>query len=151
MVIAWPQIDRLLECSSCFFEAKTMNEWIIFNITLRYTCLSGNNKNSNLQFWNTSVSDHCCLHCNGVVYKPNSIIATIQHHDKCQTVETSICRTLPGKKRIWMSLLSCYPLIINRLLLQIKEKELLKLRSNTKNAAMMLQVLCLLWIFLKLN
>ena len=46
--------------------------------------------------WNTSVSDHCCHHCDGVVYKADTIIDTIQHEDECQTVETSVCRILPG-------------------------------------------------------
>ena len=46
--------------------------------------------------WNISVSDHCCQHCDGVVYKADSVIETVLHEDKCETVETSICRILPG-------------------------------------------------------
>ena len=46
--------------------------------------------------WNTSVSDHCCHHCDGVVHKADSVIDTIHHEDKCQTIETSVCRILPG-------------------------------------------------------
>ena len=46
--------------------------------------------------WNTSVSDHCCHHCDGVVYKADAVIDTIQHKDECQTIETSVCRTIPG-------------------------------------------------------
>ena len=46
--------------------------------------------------WNTSVSDHCCHHCDGVVYKADSVIDAIHHEDKCQTIETLVCRILPG-------------------------------------------------------
>ena len=48
--------------------------------------------------WSTSVSDHCCQNCNGVVYKADSVIDTIHHEDKCRTIETSVCRILPGRK-----------------------------------------------------
>ena len=46
--------------------------------------------------WNVSVSDHCCQHCDGVVYKADSVIETVFHQDECETVESSICRILPG-------------------------------------------------------
>ena len=46
--------------------------------------------------WNTSVSDHCCHNCDDVVYKADAVIDTIHHKDDCQTVETSVCRILPG-------------------------------------------------------
>ena len=46
--------------------------------------------------WNTSVSDHCCRNCDGVVHKADSVIDTIHHEDECQTIETSVCRILPG-------------------------------------------------------
>ena len=42
------------------------------------------------------MSDHCCQDCDGVVYKADSVIETVLHQDKCETVETSICRILPG-------------------------------------------------------
>jgi len=61
-----------------------------------YTCiLSGHHLNVNLFSWVGSVSDRCCQHCDGVVYKPDSVMETIQIEDKCQTVETSVCRILP--------------------------------------------------------
>ena len=46
--------------------------------------------------WNVSVSDHCCLHCDDVVYKADTVIDTIQYEDDCKTTETTICRILPG-------------------------------------------------------
>ena len=47
--------------------------------------------------WNTSVSDGCCESCDGVVYKADSVINTIQYEDECDTVETSVCMLLPGE------------------------------------------------------
>ena len=46
--------------------------------------------------WNTSVLDNCCHHCDGVVYKADAVMDTIHHKDECQTMETSVCRILPG-------------------------------------------------------
>ena len=45
---------------------------------------------------NEPESDHCGQHCDGVVYKADFVIETVLHQDKCETVETSICRILPG-------------------------------------------------------
>ena len=69
----------------------------------RYTCVfSGRHHNVNLFSWHASLSDRCCEHCDGVVYKPDSIIETKQSEDKCQTVETSVCRVIPGiEKHLW--------------------------------------------------
>ena len=47
--------------------------------------------------WNTTVSDHCCLACDGTVYKADSVIEEKSHEDECQSVETSICRRIPGR------------------------------------------------------
>ena len=46
--------------------------------------------------WKTSVSDHCCLDCTNTVYKADTIIDTIELEDGCSSVETQICRKLPG-------------------------------------------------------
>ena len=63
----------------------------------RYTCIfSGRHHNVNLFSWLASVSARCCQNCDGVVYKPDSVMETKQREDKCQTVETSVCRILPG-------------------------------------------------------
>ena len=46
--------------------------------------------------WNVSVSEHCCQHCDGVIFKADTVIETKQHEDECRTLETSVCRVLPG-------------------------------------------------------
>ena len=46
--------------------------------------------------WNVSVSDHCCLHCDDVVYKADTVIDTIHYEDECRTTETTVCRIIPG-------------------------------------------------------
>ena len=61
-----------------------------------YTC----NMFETYLMWNTSVSDRCCHHCDGVVYKADSVIDTVQHDDECQTVETLVCRILTGMPSI---------------------------------------------------
>ena len=53
--------------------------------------------------WNVSASEHCCQHCDGVVFKPDSVMETKQREDRCQTVETSVCRVLPGQVLISIS------------------------------------------------
>ena len=64
---------------------------------LRYNCNKFDDFTGGiLLMWNTSVSDHCCHHCDGVVYKADVVMDTIHHEDECQTVETSVCRILPG-------------------------------------------------------
>ena len=63
----------------------------------RYTCtFIDQHIDDKFFMWNVSVSDHCCQHCDGVVYKADSVIETVLHQDKCETIETSICRMLPG-------------------------------------------------------
>ena len=54
-------------------------------------------KGGSLLKWNTSVSDHCCHHCDGVVYKADAVIDTTHHEDECKTVGTTVCRILPGR------------------------------------------------------
>merc|ERR1719450_226061 len=62
-----------------------------------YTCNNfGTFQNNNLLFWNTTVSDTCCLSCDGTVYKADEVIDVIENDDECQSIETSICRILPG-------------------------------------------------------
>merc|ERR1712198_53517 len=59
----------------------------------RYTCqYVGNFIDTNWYFWNKTVSEHCCLHCDGTVYKSNSIIDTTVEDDDCGTIKTSACR-----------------------------------------------------------
>ena len=42
----------------------------------------------NYYFWNRTVSDSCCLHCDGTVYKADTVIDTIETEDECETVKT---------------------------------------------------------------
>ena len=44
-----------------------------------------------------SVSEHCCLHCDGTVYKADTVIDTIEAQNDsatCHTVETSVCKII---------------------------------------------------------
>ena len=64
--------------------------------------------------WNTTVSDHCCIGCDGTVYKTDSVIEETSHNDECVSVETSICRRIPGKyllELVNMSEVSCHDCI----------------------------------------
>ena len=47
-------------------------------------------------YWNTTVSDNCCLYCNNTVYKADTVIDTTQLEDKCESEETHVCRKIPG-------------------------------------------------------
>ena len=47
-------------------------------------------------FWNTTVSDNCCLYCNNTVYKADTVIDTTKLEDKCESEETHVCRKIPG-------------------------------------------------------
>ena len=50
-------------------------------------------------YWNTTVSDNCCLYCNNTVYKADTVIDTTQLEDKCESEETHVCRKIPGIMR----------------------------------------------------
>merc|ERR1719450_154062 len=63
---------------------------------LLYTCTFITSfQNKTLYFWNTTVSDQCCLHCNGTVFKSDSLIDKVYLQDECKTIESSFCRILP--------------------------------------------------------
>jgi len=47
-------------------------------------------------YWNMSVSEHCCLHCDGTVYKADTVIETVVEKDECGTTKTSVCRKNDG-------------------------------------------------------
>ena len=51
---------------------------------------------STLLYWKTSVSDHCCLACTNTAYKADTVIETIEFDDDCKSIETQVCRKLPG-------------------------------------------------------
>ena len=72
---------------------------ILFTILIvsSYKCTNIDDiRGKSLFYWNISVSDNCCQDCDGVVYKANSVIDTIQHENKCKTTETLVCKILPG-------------------------------------------------------
>ena len=60
----------------------------------RYRCTYLNK--TKVLYWKTSVSDHCCLACTNTVYKAGTVIETTELDDKCKSIETQVCRKLPG-------------------------------------------------------
>ena len=111
---------------------KRLKQWYIYHFS--YTCNKFENlKGASLLMWNTSVSDHCCHHCDGVVYKADAVIDTIHHKDECQTVETSVCRTIPG---LLFNLLSFKQYAFLKVLTKLQKK----LNFHIRIAVMMKQV-----------
>ena len=49
-----------------------------------------------LFYWNITVSESCCVTCNGTVVPEDTIIQTENLDDECMTVKTSSCRNIPG-------------------------------------------------------
>ena len=90
---------KYLPAVNVWCKLSKIQEYKYLSETLfRYTCNKFDDFTGGiLLMWNTSVSDRCCQSCDGVVYKADSVIATIDHEDECQTVETSVCRILPGE------------------------------------------------------
>ena len=39
-----------------------------------------------------TISEHCCLHCDGTVYKSDTVIETIVEEDLCGTIKSSVCK-----------------------------------------------------------
>ena len=59
----------------------------------RYECINfGELNEQKYYFWNKSISEHCCLHCDGTVYKADTIIESVVEKDECGTIKTSVCR-----------------------------------------------------------
>ena len=55
----------------------------------RYQCAYlADIKGTDLYFWNKTVSDHCCLHCDGTVYRANTEIETTVLDNDCNTIQT---------------------------------------------------------------
>ena len=46
-----------------------------------------------------TVSERCCLHCDGTVYKADSEIETIVKNDECGTIETAVCKLNVDEKK----------------------------------------------------
>merc|ERR1719312_2472014 len=64
---------------------------------LEYKCTYFHN--TKILYWKTSVSDHCCLACTNTTYKADTVIETIELDDKCKSIETQVCRKLPGHEK----------------------------------------------------
>ena len=59
----------------------------------RYECVPSAKFNGKEYFyWNMTISEHCCLHCDGTVYKSDSVIESVVAKDECGTTKTSVCR-----------------------------------------------------------
>ena len=88
--IYWPPAASVYGKSKLFCK--------ILRLYARHTCLLLNaSEHSNVKyFWNTTVSPECCLHCDDTVYTPESIMEVQTIDDECQSVETSICKKIPG-------------------------------------------------------
>jgi len=64
---------------------------------IRYECVPLVEWNKHIYYyWNMSVSEHCCLHCDGTVYKADTVIETVVEKDECGTTKTSVCRKNDG-------------------------------------------------------
>jgi len=64
---------------------------------IRYECINfGELNEQKYYFWNKSISEHCCLHCDGTVYKADTIIETVVEKDECGTIKTAVCRKNDG-------------------------------------------------------
>ena len=61
-----------------------------------------------LYYWNTTVSESCCVTCNGTVVPENTEIETEKMDDDCQTIKTSVCRTLPGLICVFSNFKQCH-------------------------------------------
>jgi len=60
---------------------------------IRYECVPSAKFNGKEYFyWNMTISEHCCLHCDGTVYKSDSVIESVVAKDECGTTKTSVCR-----------------------------------------------------------
>ena len=100
----------------------------------RYTCqIFDKNIESTLFKWNTSVSSRCCHHCDGVIYKADTVIDTVQTNDECKTTETLTCRILPSK------FIKTIKIYIQYLTFQIKSLQLCKVNIITSTVALMIQ------------
>ena len=87
----------LLDCWRPSYFMYSLNLFTCPHTYFSYTCVYVDTyRDQKLFQWNVSVSDHCCLHCDDVVYKADTVIDTIQYEDECKTTETTVCRTIPG-------------------------------------------------------
>jgi len=60
---------------------------------IRYRCdYLGSINDKRFFYWNKTVSDHCCLYCDGTVHKADTTIETVVEEDECGTKKTAYCR-----------------------------------------------------------
>jgi len=60
---------------------------------IRYECVPlGKLNEEKYYYWNKTVSEYCCLHCDGTVYKADTVIESVVEKDECGTIKTSVCR-----------------------------------------------------------
>jgi len=84
--------STLSSCCNCLIYTCTANGEI--------TDTSGNKHN--FFFWNTTVSKKCCMHCDGTVYKADTVIDTTEAQNDsaiCHTVETSVCKIIEDPRK----------------------------------------------------
>ena len=65
---------------------------LILIINCRYECNKVSFVGQSIYFWNISVSDQCCLHCDGSVFKDGAEMEPSAPRGECGAVETSVCR-----------------------------------------------------------
>ena len=78
---------------SPLWQRQTYEEVLKFNcVYFRYKCqYFGSILNTDLYFWIKSVSDQCCLHCDGTVYKADTTIDSVVEDDDCGTIQKTMC------------------------------------------------------------
>ena len=122
--MSWVRIRDL----NCFYRNVHL-----FNF--RYSCtFVGDHQGYKMYSWNTTVSDHCCLGCDGTVYKADSVIEESSHEDACLSVETSICRRIPGSYKPPYFFYSNQPLL--SFYIKVKKRPRLRWNTTTGTAAM---------------
>ena len=61
-----------------------------------YTCTEvGGTLPKGFAIWKRTVSEKCCLHCDGTVYKDGLEMTPVDVGGVCDAVETSVCRLNP--------------------------------------------------------
>ena len=61
-----------------------------------YTCTEvGGTLPKGYAIWKRTVSEKCCLHCDGTVYKDDLEMTPVDVGGPCDAVETSVCRLNP--------------------------------------------------------
>ena len=111
------------------------NTFIFYIQTYRYRCTYLHK--TKVLYWKTSVSDHCCLACTNTVYKADTVIETIERDDECKSIETQVCRKLPGICIVHITNNLCnVSVLMQKPFLQDMKRLKLNQSSTTRLAAM---------------